>query len=200
MITIDVTVQLEVPFVGNSNHNDSDHSDRGNNVDNVTVIAQGDGYSNSWNWSLTDLPSDATWHQWFCQWLDLLNVRLSPIDHYELSLRLTTDQQIQALNNRYRHLDSPTDVLAFAALDNPCPLPPEALELQPIYLGDIVISIDTAQQQARQQGHSLACELGWLASHGLLHLLGWDHPDDESLTRMLSQQERLLRGVGLLSV
>ncbi|MCS6814667.1 MAG: rRNA maturation RNase YbeY, partial [Cyanobacteria bacterium] len=93
-----------------------------------------------------------------------------------------------------------TDVLAFATLDDPCPLPPEALELQPIYLGDIVISIETAQQQANQQGHSLVCELGWLASHGLLHLLGWDHPDDESLKRMLNQQAHLLRGIGLLSV
>jgi probable rRNA maturation factor len=67
----------------------------------------------------------------------------------------------------------------------------------PLYLGDIVISIDTAQQQAQKQGHTLLTELAWLASHGLLHLLGWDHPDEESLERMLKQQVKLLKSVGI---
>ncbi|AUB37577.1 ybeY, putative rRNA maturation factor [Nostoc flagelliforme CCNUN1] len=66
-----------------------------------------------------------------------------------------------------------------------------------LYLGDIIVSVDTAQRQAQQQEHSLPTELAWLASHGLLHLLGWDHPDEESLGRMLKQQVRLLNAVGI---
>jgi probable rRNA maturation factor len=62
-------------------------------------------------------------------------------------------------------------------------------------LGDIVISLDTAARQAPEHGHSLERELLFLASHGLLHLLGWDHPDDASLAAMLERQERLLAAV-----
>jgi probable rRNA maturation factor len=57
--------------------------------------------------------------------------------------------------------------------------------------------VETADKQAQVQGHPLDIELAWLASHGLLHLLGWDHPDDETLTQMLAQQQRLLHTVGL---
>jgi probable rRNA maturation factor len=71
------------------------------------------------------------------------------------------------------------------------------LSSEPLYLGDIAISIDTAQRQAQQQGHSLKTELAWLAAHGFLHLLGWDHPDEESLTQMLDRQETLLQAIGL---
>ena len=53
-----------------------------------------------------------------------------------------------------------------------------------------------ARRQAQQQNHSLETELAWLASHGLLHLLGWDHPDDDSLIEMLAQQENLLKTIG----
>ena len=62
----------------------------------------------------------------------------------------------------------------------------------PLELGDIVISVETAARQAAEQGHSLERELLFLASHGLLHLLGWDHPDDASLAVMLARQEALL--------
>ena len=63
-------------------------------------------------------------------------------------------------------------------------------------LGDIVISLDTAARQAPEHGHSLEQELLFLASHGLLHLVGWDHPDDASLAAMLARQERLLAAAG----
>ena len=61
-------------------------------------------------------------------------------------------------------------------------------------LGDIVISLETAARQAPDHGHSLPAELLFLATHGLLHLLGWDHPDDASLAAMLRKQEELLAG------
>jgi probable rRNA maturation factor len=88
-------------------------------------------------------------------------------------------------------------VLAFAALEVNFPqLPEEFSELEPLYLGDIIISVETAQRQSEQQNHSLDKELVWLAAHGFLHLLGWDHPDEESLLKMLAQQEVLLKLAG----
>jgi probable rRNA maturation factor len=145
----------------------------------------------------TLIPSE-TWQSWFQQWLQSLQSEVPKADAYELSLRLTDDAEIQTFNAQYRHKDQPTDVLAFAALEVDCPpLPIELMESQPLYLGDIVISIDTAQRQAQQQNHSLQIELAWLAAHGLLHLLGWDHPDEDTLIQMLNQQETLLQQIGL---
>lgn len=140
--------------------------------------------------------SAETWQDWFQRWLETLYPELPPADGYELSLRLTDDAEIQTLNEQYRHKNQPTDVLAFAALEAEIPLPEEMRLSLPLYLGDIVISIDTANRQATQQGHSLQTELAWLAAHGLLHLLGWDHPDEDSLTQMLSQQATLLQTIG----
>jgi probable rRNA maturation factor len=56
--------------------------------------------------------------------------------------------------------------------------------------------VETANRQAAERNHTLTEELVWLAAHGLLHLLGWDHPDEESLRTMLEQQNRLLQAIG----
>jgi probable rRNA maturation factor len=132
------------------------------------------------------------WQQWFQVWL----AHLQHDANYEIALRLTDDDEIQKLNAQYRHQDRPTDVLAFAALEADIPeLPPDLVvdsEIEPIYLGDIVISATTAAVQAQERDHSHRYELVWLAAHGLLHLLGWDHPDETSLERMLEQQDVLL--------
>lgn len=141
--------------------------------------------------------AEATWISWFQQWLSLqgipLQAELPRSSAYELSLRLTDDAEIQALNAQYRNNNQPTDVLAFAALEAEYPIVAD----EALYLGDIVISVETAQRQATQLGHSLQQELAWLAAHALLHLLGWDHPDEKQLSRMLEQQEILLNAVGL---
>jgi probable rRNA maturation factor len=87
-----------------------------------------------------------------------------------------------------RH-QGPTDVLAFAAQEElPALANPEAT----LELGDIIISLDTAARQAAAAGHDLREELLFLASHGLLHLVGWDHPDQASLEAMLARQDRLV--------
>lgn len=137
-----------------------------------------------------------TWQEWCEKWLEILQKELPPADAYELSLRLTDDAEIQELNAQYRNKNQPTDVLAFAALEADIPQSEEMLLHLPLYLGDIVISVETASRQAQQQGHSLQTELAWLAAHGLLHLLGWDHPDEDSLTQMLSLQATLLDRIG----
>jgi probable rRNA maturation factor len=137
------------------------------------------------------------WEHWFQIWLNHLHPYLPTASSYELSLRLTDNTEIEILNTQYRSQNQPTDVLAFAALEVDCPQPPEEFSAESLYLGDIVISVETANHQAQQQGHSLKIEMGWLATHGLLHLLGWDHPDDQSLTEMLDQQRVLLEIVDL---
>lgn len=142
--------------------------------------------------------STETWENWFYRWLEALHSTLPPAQSYELCLRLTEDTEIQTLNAQYRHKNQPTDVLAFAALEVNSPqLPTHLQSTIPLYLGDVVISVETAYRQAQQQGHPLNIELAWLATHGLLHLLGWDHPDEESLREMLNQQETLLQAVEL---
>lgn len=138
------------------------------------------------------LPADADWQRWFSLWLGALEVHYSPLGAYELSLQLTDDAAIAALNAAYRQQPKATDVLAFAALENSSPTVAALLESEPLYLGDIIISLETAQRQAIEQGHSLRHETVWLAVHGFLHLLGWDHPDDESLVKMLAKQTELL--------
>jgi probable rRNA maturation factor len=110
---------------------------------------------------------------------------------YSLGLQLCDDASIATLNQTWRHRSGPTDVLAFAAQEESPPLPQGEGEAW-LELGDIVISVETAQRQAHDAGHGLAEELLFLASHGLLHLLGWDHPDEDSLAAMLARQTALL--------
>ena len=138
------------------------------------------------------------WQQWFQTWGEHLVEAFPPSPSYELSLRFTGDAEIQSLNAQYRHQNKPTDVLAFAALEVDVPIPEGENSFQePLYLGDIVISVETAKQQAQQHNHDLPRELAWLASHGFLHLLGWDHPDDKTLQVMLKQQQTLLKMIGI---
>ena len=140
------------------------------------------------------------WSSWLQTWLEVLYPHLPLADTYELSLKLVSDRQMQAFNYQYRQQDKPTDVLAFAALEANLPKPTDSSYLlEPLYLGDIVISLDTAAKQTQQQAHSLITELAWLAAHGLLHLLGWDHPDDFSLQKMLDLQTKLLCSLGIIT-
>ncbi|WP_017655030.1 rRNA maturation RNase YbeY [Fortiea contorta] len=138
-----------------------------------------------------------TWENWFNQWLQILEDDLPTASGYEIGLRLTNDAEIETLNAQFRHQNRPTDVLSFPALEVDFPENQELLNSEPLYLGDIVISVDTAQRQAQQQQHNLSTELAWLAAHGLLHLLGWDHPDEESLMHMLIQQVILLKAISI---
>ena len=142
------------------------------------------------------IAPSALWQQWIQTWLTQLAPDISPIAAYELSLQFTTDGHIHQLNHDYRQQDRPTDVLSFAALEA-ASLPPEILAEIPVNLGDLVISVDTAQRQAEAHGHTLREELAWLVVHGLLHLLGWDHPDETRLQDMWEQQRSLLALVGI---
>jgi probable rRNA maturation factor len=105
---------------------------------------------------------------------------------FEVGLRLTTDAEIRVLNREFRAKNRPTDVLAFAQREGP------AGALHPELLGDIVISVDTARAQAKR---GLAAELLHLASHGLCHLLGYDHRDDAE-ERVMNARAAALRKEG----
>ena len=102
---------------------------------------------------------------------------------FEVALRLTTDAEIKALNRDYRNKNKPTDVLAFAQREGP------GGGLHPAMLGDIVISVETARRQAKR---GLAAELLHLASHGLCHLLGYDHNSDAE-ERVMNTRATALR-------
>jgi probable rRNA maturation factor len=102
--------------------------------------------------------------------------------HYEVSLRLTTDAAIRELNRDYRGKDKPTDVLAFAQREAP--------NAGSETLGDLVISVETARRQAKR---GLYAELSLLAAHGLCHLLGYDHRNDEEERAMNARISALLK-------
>ncbi len=105
-----------------------------------------------------------------------------------MGLQFTDDERITALNTAWRKKPENTDVLSFPAIDETTIVPRD----QCVELGDIVVSVPTARRQARVHNHLLAFELRWLVSHGLLHLLGWEHPNQKRLSLMLRCQEQLL--------
>ncbi len=107
----------------------------------------------------------------------------------ELTLVLTDDAQVHELNLNYRQVDAATDVLSFPAGETD----PDTGNL---YLGDIVISVPRAQIQAETEGHSLEAELRLLVVHGVLHLLGYDHADEDEKATMWSAQSQILSKLG----
>jgi probable rRNA maturation factor len=95
-------------------------------------------------------------------------------EEHELSILLTDDAFIQTLNETHRGKNRPTDVLAFAQNEGESMPAPQDHGL----LGDVVISLDTAERQARGRKHSLLDEVSFLLAHGILHLVGYDHQTD----------------------
>ena len=145
---------------------------------------------------LKRLSDEKAWCRDLTKWIEFLqlNVNLSCPDivrknqAFSLGLQFTDDLTISDMNLAWRGKKQATDVLSFPALDETIIIP----KGEYIELGDIIISVPTANTQAVQNHHSLDKELRWLVCHGLLHLLGWDHPNDQELTEMLQCQERLL--------
>jgi len=108
----------------------------------------------------------------------------------EVSLILVDDQRIHALNLEYRGVDRPTDVLSFA-LQEEVEEEPE-IEVEDEMLGDIVISVERARDQAEEYGHSFEREIVYLAVHGTLHLLGFDHEEENDKQEMRSKEEEVM--------
>ena len=114
-------------------------------------------------------------------------------DDVEVSCVLVDEERIQEINREYRHIDRSTDVISFAMEDND----QFYVEGMPRTLGDIFISVDHAKKQAEEYGHSLRREMCFLFTHGILHLLGYDHMTDEQEKEMFGLQDEIL---GALSI
>ncbi|MBT2685737.1 rRNA maturation RNase YbeY [Bacillus sp. ISL-37] len=115
----------------------------------------------------------------------------------ELSVTFVSNERIQEINREYRDKDRPTDVISFALEE----MGEGELEIVgdgiPRVLGDIIISIPKAREQAEEYNHSFMRELGFLAVHGLLHLLGYDHMNEQDEKQMFDRQKEILDGYGL---
>ena len=122
----------------------------------------------------------------------------------EIAVRLTDDEDIREINLENRGIDSATDVLSFPMLDwydGEGDLPGDA-DLDPetgaVFLGDMVISVERAKQQAEEYGHSFERECGYLTVHSILHLLGYDHVDDEERKALMREhEERVMTALSL---
>jgi probable rRNA maturation factor len=109
----------------------------------------------------------------------------------DITLLFSENTQLQDLNRQFLGIDEPTDVLSFPSGEEIDP------ETDVEYLGDIVISLEQAQAQAAAGGHSLASELQLLIVHGVLHLLGYDHADEEERAAMWAAQAEILERLGV---
>jgi probable rRNA maturation factor len=118
-------------------------------------------------------------------------------DNSEVSVTFVTNERIQEINREYRHKDQPTDVISFALEE----LGEDEVEIVggqiPRVLGDIIISIERAKEQAEEYNHSFSRELGFLALHGFLHLLGYDHMEEMDEKKMFQRQKDILDEYGL---
>lgn len=114
----------------------------------------------------------------------------------EVSVSFVNNEQIRQLNNEFRHIDSPTDVLSFPLGDDG--VYDRNMETGALQLGDVVISIEKALEQAGIYGHSLQREIGFLTVHSMLHLLGYDHEAGGiEMVRMREKEESVLASLGL---
>ncbi|KXZ18459.1 rRNA maturation RNase YbeY [Bacillus nakamurai] len=118
-------------------------------------------------------------------------------DQAEVSVTIVSNEEIREINKEYRGKDTPTDVISFALEEEG----EDEIEIvgadMPPVLGDIIISADRTKEQAEEYGHSFMRELGFLAVHGFLHLLGYDHMTKEDEEEMFSKQKDLLDEYGL---
>lgn len=115
----------------------------------------------------------------------------------EVSITFMTDQEIQKINAEYRGKNTPTDVISFALEEMGEGEIAIIGEEIPTVLGDIIISVERAQSQAAEYGHDFKREIGFLALHGFLHLLGYDHMTEEDEKVMFGKQKEILDSFGL---
>lgn len=115
---------------------------------------------------------------------------IEEVKNSELSIFLTDDAGIRSLNKLYRGVDDSTDVLAFAMREG------EDGDLNREILGDVVISLPRAEEQAAIYSHRLEVEIALLVSHGVLHLLGYDHEKEDEFLILQQKQDKILRSLG----
>ncbi len=119
----------------------------------------------------------------------------------EISITFTDNENIRLINKEHRDIDAPTDVLSFPMLefDEEGNVTDDSFEYDgdEIVLGDIVISLERASEQAENYGHSLVREVAFLTAHSMLHLLGYDHMSEDEEKVMFGKQEEILNNLGI---
>ena len=116
------------------------------------------------------------------------------VENAEVSITLTDDAHVHALNKKFRGVDRATDVLSFAFRESD---EPEVIGADFEILGDVIISLERAKFQAEEFGHSFLREVIFLEVHGLLHLLGYDHIDDDERQEMEAEQKFIMAKLGI---
>ncbi len=117
------------------------------------------------------------------------------LDSAEVSVTLTDNVYIHELNKKYRGIDRPTDVLSFALNEGDEPEVFDGPEVN--MLGDIIISVERAEEQASEYGHSVEREIAFLTVHGMLHLLGYDHMEEEDRKEMRQEEDFVMGKLGI---
>lgn len=126
-----------------------------------------------------------------------------PSELLEMTLSIVSPEQIRELNKQFRDVDAVTDVLSFPTCDNPTrgAITVVCEEINPetdlCNIGDVIICMERAKEQANEYGHSLKCELAFLALHGMLHLLGYDHIQEDDEKQMFTLQNEILTQAGI---
>ncbi|MBH9581183.1 rRNA maturation RNase YbeY [Staphylococcus felis] len=137
---------------------------------------------------------DPKWYEHIRELLNFAKTKEGISEDAELSVTFVDEEEIQAINKEYRNKDRVTDVISFAFEEQEELF--EGVDL-PRVLGDIIICTDVAKAQANEYNHSFERELGFLALHGFLHLLGYDHMNDEEEREMFGRQKIILNEFGL---
>ena len=117
------------------------------------------------------------------------------VENGEVSVTLTDNAYIHQLNRQYRQIDRPTDVLSFALNESVEPDIENGPDID--VLGDIILSVERAREQAADYGHSLRREIAFLTVHGMLHLLGYDHMEEADRLEMEKEQRYVMEQLGI---
>ena len=115
----------------------------------------------------------------------------------EISLSFVTNEEIHQINRQFRNVDAPTDVLSFPQLTFEEGEEADVNENGEIVLGDIIISVERAKEQAEEYGHGLKREIAFLTVHSMLHLLGYDHMEKDEEEDMFRRQKEILEIAGI---
>ncbi len=115
----------------------------------------------------------------------------------EISVVFTDDEEIKEINNNFRNIDSSTDVLSFPQYEFDEEGDVSHITDGVLILGDVIISLERAKAQSLEFNHSLNREVGYLTAHSMLHLLGYDHMEDDEKARMRQKEEQIMTNIKL---
>jgi len=143
------------------------------------------------NYEFINQSHELSWKN-YRQFVNQITARIETVlkldKQYDFSIILVEPEMIQSINLEYRNIDKVTDVISFASLDEESFVSSESS----IELGDIFINVKAIREQAKDYGHSLKREFCFLVTHGILHLLGYDHMTKDEEVKMFQMQEEIL--------